>query len=283
MKSGVVAEIYLQSAMEALNAGNYAAAEADADKMIETDPHSYRAWFIKGEAAGWQTTGTNNRFTESTAYWINAYQYAPKNKKREIGLQILNSAEKITTAILTMRCNNFKALRDENCKTGILDCLSIIGGQFTAIRDKTQIEIYTTALKNTFAGILNTTAAEVGKAINGEFGEDSKTRVRLGRTARPHSKLSWEHLIESTDCCLALLETAYYLSTDDGLCFEICKNYIELANLTKETCSGRRTPKKYRFVPGSGIPGSPVKYGPEEISQWERKKDLHDPEKQNNK
>lgn len=41
--------------------------------------------------------------------------------------------------------------------------------------------------------------------------------------------------------------------------------------------------KKYRCVPGSGIPGSPVKYGPEEISQWERKKDLHDPEKQNGK
>lgn len=59
MKTGATAEIYLQSAMEALNAGNYAAAEADADKMIEADPQSYRAWFIKGEAAGWQTTGTN--------------------------------------------------------------------------------------------------------------------------------------------------------------------------------------------------------------------------------
>jgi len=281
MKASTTTEIYLQSAREALNAGNYAAAEADADKMIEADPQSYRAWFIKGEAAGWQTTGTDNRFAESTADWINAYQCTPKNKKREIGSQIQGSAEKISTAILTMRCNNFKALQDKNCKTGILDCLAMINEQFAAIRDKTQIDLYTAALKNKFAGILNTTAAEVGRAINGEFGEDSKTRVRLGRTARTHTKLSWEHLIESTDCCLALLETAYYLSTDDGLCFEICKNYIDLVNLTKETCSGRRIPKKYRCVPGSGIPGSPVKYGPEEISQWERKKDIHDPEKRN--
>lgn len=64
-------------------------------------------------------------------------------------------------------------------------------------RDKTQIEIYTAALKNKFAGILNTTAAEVGKAINGEFGEDSKTHVRLGKTARTHNKLSWGFL---SDC-----------------------------------------------------------------------------------
>lgn len=61
MKTDATAEIYLQSAREALNAGNYAAAEADADKMIETDPQSYRAWFIKGAAAGWQTTGTKLR------------------------------------------------------------------------------------------------------------------------------------------------------------------------------------------------------------------------------
>ncbi len=283
MKASTTAETYLQSAMEALNVGNYAAAETNADNMIKTEPHSYLAWFIKGEAAGWQTTGTNNRFAESMADWINAYQYTPKNKKREIGSQIQGSAEKTSTAILTMRCNNFKALRDENCKTGILDCLAMIDEQFAAIRDKTQIDIYTAALKNTFAGILNTTAEEVGRAINGEFGEDSKLRVRLGRTARTHTKLSWEHLIESTDCCLALLETAYYLSAEDELCFEICKNFIDLANLTKETCSGRHTPKKYRFVPGSGIPGSPVKYGSEEISQWERKKNLHDPEKKNNK
>ncbi len=123
-------------------------------------------------------------------------------------MQIQESAGKISTAILTMRCNNFKALQDENCKTGILDCLAMINEQFAAIRDKTQIDLYTAALKNKFAGILNTTAKEVGRAINDEFGEDSKTRIRLGRTARTHTKLSWEHLIESTDRRLDNRETA---------------------------------------------------------------------------
>ncbi len=72
MKASTTEEIYLQSAREALNTGNYAAAEADANKVIEADPQSYLAWVIKGEAAGWQTTGTKNRFAESTADWINA-------------------------------------------------------------------------------------------------------------------------------------------------------------------------------------------------------------------
>lgn len=58
---------YLEMTATALEAGNNEEAENYANKVIEIDPRSAKAWFYKGKAVGWQTTGRNNRYPESIA------------------------------------------------------------------------------------------------------------------------------------------------------------------------------------------------------------------------
>lgn len=56
---------YLTLAQNALEAENFKEAENYSNKIIEINPNITEAWFIKGEAAGWQSTVANKRFQEA--------------------------------------------------------------------------------------------------------------------------------------------------------------------------------------------------------------------------
>ena len=75
---------YLDMANSAYQSGNKAEAEMYANKVIEIDPTNYQAWLLKGQAAGWQSTLTNLRFSESVTAFTKAISFAPEDKKSDI-------------------------------------------------------------------------------------------------------------------------------------------------------------------------------------------------------
>ena len=53
------AKNYYMMAKSAYDAKNYLEAEKYCNKVIEIDPSTYNAWFIKGKTAGWVSTVQN--------------------------------------------------------------------------------------------------------------------------------------------------------------------------------------------------------------------------------
>ena len=61
---------YYALAQNAYDAGNKQEAETYCNKIIEIDPEYYKAWFLKGSAAGWQSTLQKPRLSECVAAYI---------------------------------------------------------------------------------------------------------------------------------------------------------------------------------------------------------------------
>ncbi len=66
------AKNYLLLAENASESKNYSDAENYSNKVIEINPNEAKAWFIKGKAAGWQSTVANLRLQETVNCFENA-------------------------------------------------------------------------------------------------------------------------------------------------------------------------------------------------------------------
>ena len=75
---------YLEMASSAYEAGNKSESETYCNRIIEIEPQNYEAWFMKGRAAGWQSTLANIRIEESVQCFSKAVDYAPEDKAEEI-------------------------------------------------------------------------------------------------------------------------------------------------------------------------------------------------------
>lgn len=73
-------ENYYTMAENAYDASNQKEAENYCNKIIEIDPNNYRAWLLKGRAAGWQSTLANIRIGESVNCFNKAIDNAPEDK-----------------------------------------------------------------------------------------------------------------------------------------------------------------------------------------------------------
>jgi len=269
--SGLI-DSYLQMAENALDASNNAEAENYANKIIEIDPRAWRAWFIKGKAAGWQTTGRNNRYPESIVNWINAYQFAPEAEKEKLAEEISGEAMNISMAILQMECNSFTDYRSDDNANDVKNALSMIEQQLGDLKTKTGIDVYTDAFKTILARSVNSGAVNASNAADKEFG-----------TERMHQdKFNWNQFTAAQDRCLSLLDKAYDLTTDDDLCFTICKNYIAIAEQVRDSCSYKFQASAYSggtYIQDYSFTDKAKESRTKTINNWKTKKDFHDPDK----
>lgn len=261
---------YLQMAENALNSSNNAEAENYANKIIEIDPKAFRAWFIKGKAAGWQTTGLNNRYPESVVNWINAYQFASDNKKEALADEIKSEAMSLSVAILQMELNSFTNYRSKDNKNDIDNALSMIEKQLGELKDKTGIEVYTDAFKTILSRAVNGGAIDASNAADKDFGPENINR----------DKYNWDRFIAAQDWCLSLLDKAYNLSSDDDLCLSICKNYIMIAEQCRDSCSYKFQASAYSdgiYVRDYSFTQEAKNNRSKIIKEWKAKQAKHDP------
>ena len=267
--SGLV-DSYLQMAENALDAGNNSEAENYANKIIEINPKAWRAWFIKGKAAGWQTTGRNNRYPESIVNWTNAYQIVPEAEKVNLAVDIQSEAMTISTAILQMKCNSFADYRSEENAQNIKDALSMIEQQLGNLKTKTGIDVYTEEFKTLLAKTVNSGVVKAANAALIEFGIEREHQ----------NKFNWERYTGAQDRCLSLLDKAYTLTNDDDLCFTICKNYIDIAEKVRDSCSYKFQVSDYSdgsYVQDYSFTDKAKEHRTKTIDKWKTKKDFHDP------
>lgn len=117
---------YLNLATSAIDSGNNQEAETYANKIIELDPQNAMAWTVKGAAAGWQTTGGNNRFNEAIDCWKNAINFIKDEEALHVLDYIYNTGNDIANAIITMHCNNFVSYRSKDNALDIMHNMTYI-------------------------------------------------------------------------------------------------------------------------------------------------------------
>lgn len=269
--SGLISS-YLQMAENALEAGNNEEAELYANKIIEIDPRSSQAWFIKGNSSGWQTTGRNNRYPESIVNWINAYTFAADDKKLELAEKIKDESMKIGAAILQMECNGFARYRSEENAKDVKSCLKMLKDQSEALNSKTGIDIYSDDnFKLALARLVNGCAVDASNATDKDFGTER----------RHQDQYHWNQYVQEQDRCLELFDSAYGMSNNDGLLFTICKNYITIARAVKDSCSYKYVPSAYgdgTYVTEYVLTDKAKESRTKTIEKWTKRRDYHDPE-----
>ena len=116
---------YYEMAATAYDADNKSEAEAYCNKIIEIDPTNYKAWFLKGKAAGWQSTLKNLRIEESVNCFSKAIDNAPEDEILEIKEEAAEEISSLSRALMKLCCDNFARYPSQDNEKDILSNLKL--------------------------------------------------------------------------------------------------------------------------------------------------------------
>ncbi len=108
-------ENLLLLATNAYDAQNNQEAENYCNRALELDTKCYKAWFLKGKAAGWQSSLANPRFDEATHCFQQALKCVPKEEEVDLIEQAIDELNSIGLACLSLRKNSFITYPDAEC------------------------------------------------------------------------------------------------------------------------------------------------------------------------
>lgn len=201
---------YLEMALTAQNANNNAEAESYCNKIIEIDSTNYKAWFLKGKAAGWQSTLEESRVSESIAAFAKAIANAPEEDKEGLGEQAKEQIINLVSAIISLRRQRFAKWPTQEETNGFISDIASILQILMDFILQTGVSIPLSELTNSIAININNAVIEAYENVifhdyNGTYG-DSDDRA---------NKYEWQRYIERIAFCTELLEKAISLREED--------------------------------------------------------------------
>ena len=197
-------ENYFKMAESAYESSNQKEAESYCNKVIEIEPENYKAWLLKGKAAGWQSTLANIRIEESVNCFTKAVDNAPEDDKYRVKKEASQEIENLSTALMTMCCNNFAKFASEDNAASILNNLKLT--QLYSLVLFAKCGVSADGFNTNIATRINNAAID---AWNNNIYSDY-----MGCDGHP-SKYQWERYIQQGDYVLLLLQTAIDLCDDD--------------------------------------------------------------------
>lgn len=216
---------YLTLATNALDSSNNSEAENYASKVLELDANNARAWLIKGEAIGWQSTVANVRFTEMANCWGHCVENAAEEDLEGYRARMCEQATMLIKALINLTTNNFAELpvadnvtRVKNCFTTMLDTtVTLIG--YMVFLDLTEISQY-------LAERANTAAVSGSDVADGNYGPDRSDKHIY----------AYRRWIQENDNCIELLEFALLHADKENTINTIVKNLKVLQNNAINSC-----------------------------------------------
>lgn len=223
-------ENYLKMAESAYESENLKEAEDYANKIIEIDPKYAEAWFIKGKAAGWQSTTANIRFSESIECWSNALKNASKERHDKMREEVEEETLKLAKALINIRANNFKSNPSEKNYKELCDFNTIIN-PFVLLITKAQLIISLNDLLGYLADALNSAAVGGFKTANEYYGNKREDM----------NKFKYRNWLDYTDNCIMVLKNAALHAQDEKTLDLIYENLEYIQNQIIDS-------KSYKFV-----------------------------------
>lgn len=263
---------YLKLAQSALDASNQKEAEDYANKIIELAPRHSEAWFIKGEAAGWQSSGANPRLTDAVTAWLNAIEYADDADRGKLREEIAGKFMSLMLAMISLRCQNFGSIPSaeygETVKTEVGNCVTLMN----TLMAKGGVSFNRAFIYNQVADMLNKAAVAGHKDASKDFRD-------FGTNHSNMSKWQWERYTASGDSCLSVLSYALSYVRDASLGRTICDNLVVIGEEVRDSCSWKfdvdswaadHHVREYSFTQGAKEART------KNISGWKQKKDEFD-------
>lgn len=107
-------------ATNAFESSNNEETESYCNKVIEMDVTCYRAWLLKGQAIGWQSTYGSPRVMEGANAMRKAVDFAPEEEKENVAKQAIVAICRICNALCSLAKENFgqNPIEDNRFKFG---------------------------------------------------------------------------------------------------------------------------------------------------------------------
>ena len=231
---------YLEMAQNAYDNSNQAEAESYCNKIIENDPSNYKAWLIKGKAAGWQSTLQSPRFPESVSAFAKAIGNAPEEEKGEVAEDAKNEIKNLARALIALRAERFIKWPDKEEAEGFINDIASILQAAMQFITQAGVSVETTELLAPLATQINQAVVQAWqKVILPEYKEDTYP-----------DKRDWEKFIERIGHCTALVEKAVDFCNDDDDVVSRYENLIFLHNQAIDSCSWTSEYYDFSYSPG---------------------------------
>ena len=194
---------YLLMANNAYDADNKLEAETYCNKVIEIDPNNYEAWLLKGRAAGWQSTLARLRIDEAINCFTKAVDNAPEEKAEEVKATASKETTSLTSALITMCCNNFADWPTAKNAKDVIDAALLM--KRIALTLLLKCGAQADDMSKSLATTINNAAMNAwnNKVYPDYAGEEHP------------SKYTWERFVEQGDAVITMLKTAVSICDND--------------------------------------------------------------------
>lgn len=191
-------------ATNAFEADNNKEAENYCNQIIALDTKCYKAWLLKGKAAGWQSTLQNQRITEAAHAFAQAIDCAPEEEKEAVKNDAIDQLKRLGIACISLRKDRFSKYPDDEELAGftqdrktLLDALLVLlsKGIAAGIPEGYEEEI---------ASMMNLAAVAGFKKIREEYNNDNRPMPR-----------DFQKTLSEADNCRQLILSAIEASDDD--------------------------------------------------------------------
>ena len=119
----------LMLASNAYSASNNEETEKYCNRAIELDATCYKAWLLKGKAAGWSSTIQNPRIAEAAHSFKQAVDFAPEDEKDSLAEEAADELKRLGLACISLRQGRFAKFPDDEELNGFVsDMEPLING-----------------------------------------------------------------------------------------------------------------------------------------------------------
>lgn len=219
---------YLEMANNAYDADNNAEAESYCNKIIEIDPTNYEAWFLKGKAAGWQSTLQNSRLAESISAFAKAINNVPEEEKDDLVEEAKEQVINLSLAMVNLRAKRFVKWPDEEEKNGFISDVSSIISILTQFIIQAHVVIPLNDLMAPIAKKINTSVVDAYQEV---IEKDYKS------DGRPNDNEFREYIKRIGYCNELLIKAINLCDEDDESDIQRYENMIFLHKKAIDACS----------------------------------------------
>ncbi|MCR5796389.1 MAG: hypothetical protein K6G63_00510 [Eubacterium sp.] len=117
---------YYNMAESAYDSSNLKETESYCNKIIEIEPNDYRAWLLKGKAAGWQSTIARPRLDETVNCFKKAVDNSPEDEKERVKKESVKELNRVSYAFVSLACDNYSKNMSQHNAEELNDALRIV-------------------------------------------------------------------------------------------------------------------------------------------------------------